>query len=81
MLKTILPNNYNHDYQTREYNLSTPLHKLSKYEESPRYTGIKLYNKIPDFIKSMENIKSFKNETKKYLTCKCFYSVNEYLES
>ena len=81
-LSKFLPNNYNHDYQTRECNnLSTPLHKLSKYEESPRYTGIKLYNKIPDFIKSIENIKSFKNEAKKYLIGKCFYSVNEYLES
>lgn len=76
------PNNYNHNYDTRESdNLATPLHKLSKYEESPNYIGIKLYNRIPDFLKSIANIKAFKNETKKYLAVKCFYSVDEFLKN
>lgn len=79
-LNMFLPNNYNHNYGTREReNLLTPMHNLSKYEESPKYQGIRLYNKIPNSLKNIENIKVFKNAMKKYLTDKCYYSIDEYL--
>lgn len=73
-------NNFNHTYSTREKNyLNTPLHKLSKFEESPNYMGIKLYNKTPNFIKNTSNIKLFKKEMTNYLCNMGFYSIEEFL--
>lgn len=74
-------NNFNHTYNTRECNnLNTPLHNLSKYEESPRYMGVKLYNKIPSQIKDVSNEKLFKKEMFSYLCTNCFYSIEEFLD-
>lgn len=70
-----------HDYQTRHGDkiLSVPRHRLKFFESSPHYMGIKLYNKLPRHIQQNKNIKHFKYELKKYLTGKCFYSIEEFL--
>jgi len=41
--------------------------------------GTKLYNKLPNYIKSLENLKRFKKELKALLLHHTFYSVDEYL--
>lgn len=81
-IELFLSNNYSHNYNTREAdNLMIPLHSLSKYEESPKYMGIILYNQLPNNFKSIANITSYKREVKSYLLHHCFYSVKEYLEA
>ena len=41
--------------------------------------GTKLYNKLPNYIKNLENPKPFKNQLKAFLLQQTFYSVDEYL--
>ena len=74
-------NNHYHVYNTRRgENYSLPIHSLAIYEKNPAYIGIKLYNKLPDDIKNIRNIHSFKGNVKKLLINKCYYSVQEYLD-
>lgn len=74
-------NNKYHDYDTRKgADLCVPNHNLSIYENNPTYLGIKLFNKLPDNIKILNNIRKFKNSVKHFLITNCFYSINEYLE-
>lgn len=73
-------NNFFHKYHTRaNTDLSIPLHSLSLYEKSPIYMGIKLYNKLPQTLKDIENIKIFKNKLTTYLMGKAFYTIEEYM--
>ena len=39
--------------------------------------GNKLYNKMPDYIKEMDNYKAFKKELQSFLLYHAFYSVGE----
>lgn len=81
-LNKFLCNSYYHDYGTRKKNeLSIPVHTLSVFERSPRYMGIKLYNKLPQKIKELDNLRIFKNEVKKLLLNNVYYNIREYLET
>ena len=40
--------------------------------------GTKLYNKLPNYIKNLENLKPFKKQIKAFLLQQTFYSVDEY---
>lgn len=67
-----------HSHNTRNKKiLSIPKHKTSKFEMSPKYQCIKLFNHLPSNIKSL-NLFKFKKVVKSLLLKKCFYSVNEY---
>ena len=51
----------NHNYPTRSYqNLNAPLHTISLYQHSLSYTGPKLWNTIPQHIKTQPILTSFK---------------------
>ena len=41
--------------------------------------GAKLYNKLPNYIKNVENLKSFKNQLKTFLLQQACYSVDKYI--
>jgi len=41
--------------------------------------GTKLYNKLPNYIKNLENLKTFKKQLKAFLLQQTFYSEDEYL--
>jgi len=41
--------------------------------------GTKLYNKLPNYIKNLGNLKPFKKKLKAFLLQQTFYSVDEYL--
>jgi hypothetical protein len=41
--------------------------------------GTKLYNKLPNYIKKLENLKPLKKQLKVFLLQQTFYSVDEYL--
>jgi len=41
--------------------------------------GTKLYNKLPKYLKNLENLKPFKKQLKAFLLQQTFNSVKEYL--
>ena len=59
-----------HSYNTRSHNyelLSLPRRNFSKCQNSFMYKGIKFWNELPLSIRNAENIRSFRNEAKKFL--------------
>lgn len=69
-----------HDYSTRNKNIFCfPHHVTSKYESSPTYQAISLFNHLPDCIK-MLNIVKFKRNVKSILIRKVYYSLSEYFD-
>jgi len=42
-------------------------------------TGTKLYNKMPGYLKEMDNSEVFKRELKSFLLHHAFYSVEEFV--
>lgn len=68
-----------HGYYTRnEGTLFIPKHKTSKFEKSPLYQCIKLYNHIPNCMKSLR-IDKFKKVVKTLLLKRCYYCVHDFL--
>lgn len=68
-----------HNYNTRKgKELITVNHNTSKYEYSPSYAGVKLFNKLPEHYKK-ENYNAFKKKLKQLLINKCYYTVIEYI--
>lgn len=68
-----------HNYKTRsEGLLHIPKHRTAKFEMSPTYQSIKLYNHLPFSIRHL-NYNEFKKNVKSLLLEKCYYTVNEYL--
>lgn len=70
-----------HDYDTRTKNdMALPFSRLSVCQQNPRYAGIKMYNKLTNLKEIDNNLKMsrFKAELKKFLICKCYYSVDDF---
>lgn len=68
----------NHEYKTRNSQiLLVPKHRTHKFECSPLYQSIKLFNHLPSSVKSLD-LRKFKLEVKEILLKKCYYSVGEY---
>lgn len=55
-----------------------PKHKTTKLEKGPYYSGIKLFNKLPQRLKQIESGSIFKRELGLFLKKNAFYSLNEY---
>lgn len=73
-------NQFVHDYPTRFKNdFQYPRHRLSLYEKSPYYMGLRLFNSLPASLKAIDDVKTFKNSLKMYLLEKNYYSVQDYL--
>lgn len=71
----------NHDYNTRRNNIdyNYPEHRLTLTERNCTYSAITFYNKLPNNIKRLERLDTFKKELHGYL-CKIEpYSVQEFL--
>ena len=49
------------------------------YKRSVKNIGTKLYNKLPGYIKELDNYKTFKKELKSLLLLHSFYSVEEFV--
>jgi hypothetical protein len=69
-----------HNISTRyRYNLHVPNTDLSKYQKGVYYSGVKLFSKLPHYIKSLNNdLKIFKPALKEYLLSHSFYSLEEF---
>ncbi len=71
----------NNVYNTRNQNTIPPnYHRLTLYDKLPAEAGRKLYNKLPECIKS-NCLKMFKKNLKNYLTTNSFYNIAEFMNS
>jgi hypothetical protein len=75
-------NNEIHEYVTRTHDdLHVPAVKTAKFDNGTYITGIKVYNHLPQSIKTLANdVKSFKSTLKRFLCQHSFYSMNEYYQ-
>ena len=64
----IIPPRPQHTYPTRTRNdLRTPLHHLTIFQHSLSFMGPKIWNSVPDHIKSLPTLNSFKKQYKKHI--------------
>ena len=71
----------NHAYATRTTgSLRTDVHHTALYERSPQYDFVKLYNKLPNTLKNINDIQLFKTKVRKILIGQVFYDYREYLD-
>ena len=69
-----------HSINTRHrFDLFPPAAKLSKYQKGAYYSGIQIFNQLPQSIKCLSgNVKKFKTALKEFLLLGSFYTLNEY---
>lgn len=67
-------------YTRQNSNLRLPHATKTTTQNSLLYTGIKLYNLLPDNIKDTNNINSFKSRLRKWLHENTFYNIQEYID-
>ena len=71
-----LKNSFHHKYDTRNADsYSTVGHDLAKFERSPDYACVRLFNK---YVQEL-SFKEFKTSVKNLLLTKGYYSVGEYM--
>lgn len=68
-----------HGYNTRTRRIILPKHRTQLYAKAPYYTGLKVYEKIPDSLKTMP-MPIFKRNIKEWLASKCLYNFDAYFE-
>jgi hypothetical protein len=78
-LETFESLNTNHQYNTRfGNNLSYDRHNLSLYEKRPRYMGVKVWNRLPRFVRDSGSQVEFRGNLKKFFQGRYYYSLNEF---
>jgi hypothetical protein len=69
-----------HDYETRHRSdFQTQFCRTDIFKKSVINLGTKLYNKLPNYFKNLENLKPFTKQLKAFLLQQTFHSVDEYL--
>jgi hypothetical protein len=69
-----------HDHETRHrLDFQTQFCRADIFKKSVNKMGIKLYNKLPKYLKNLENTIFFKKQLKTFLLQQTFYSIDEYL--
>jgi hypothetical protein len=69
-----------HDYETRHRSdFQTQFCRTDIFKKNVINLGTTLYDKLPNYIKNLENLKPFKKQLKAFLLQQTFYSVDEYL--
>jgi hypothetical protein len=71
-----------HSLNTRhKSDLHPPSTKVNKYKKGVYYSGIKIFNYLPQKIKDLSwNIKKFKSALKKFLSIGSFYTLDGYFD-
>ena len=59
--------------------IHTQSYKTYIYKKCVLNMGIKVYNKLPGYIKEIDSYKAFKKELKLLLLLHTFYSVKEFV--
>jgi hypothetical protein len=63
----------------QKYNYHLPSSNVSQYQKGVYLTGIKVFNNLPQSIKTLSNdTKQLKSVLKNYLHANSFYSIDEY---
>lgn len=66
-------------YQTRfKHNLVKPESNLKIHQSSPNSMAVKIYNKIPENLKCIENNNTFGTKLKEMLLKKCYYELDDF---
>ena len=80
--KLFITNYDSHNVKTRQgENLNFPLLQLTIYQKGIYFTGIKIFNKLPSYLKELiGSPKKFKRILKKYLVSHCFYNLEEFYD-
>ena len=75
-----ITNHDKHNIQTRHCeNLFFPTSSLSLYQKGVYYSGIKIFNFLPQELKELILIpNSFKSSLRRYLVMHCFYKLEEF---
>jgi len=69
-----------HDYKTcRRSDFQTHFCRTNMLKKSVINLGTKLYNRLPNHLKNLEDLKPFKKQVKALLLQQSFYSIEEYL--
>ena len=54
---------------------------LKKFTDGPYFSAIKIYNHLPEFVKSLaSDLKNLKKTLKRFLCQHAFYSIQEYYD-
>lgn len=72
--------NVEHNYPTRSVNINYPYHRLTLTEKSPHYMCIKLYNNLPNEVKSISSLAQFKRSIRTLLNTAEPYTLDEYFQ-
>ena len=68
-----------HNYPTRQrHKIDTPIHRLTRTQETARPTSIRLYNKLPESFTDISLVQ-FRRKIKEILINNAFYSIEEFL--
>lgn len=59
--------------------LNLPQSHLKMHSSSPYSMSIKIYNKLPEYLKQIEKTNIFINKVKQFLINKSYYSLDEFL--
>jgi hypothetical protein len=72
-----------HNINTRHTsNLHLPRTHLNICQKEVYYSGVKIFNSLPQDIKThIDNPRTFKKSVKKFLSTNSFYSLNEYYDN
>jgi hypothetical protein len=78
--KSQITNYDNHNVEIRQCeNLHLPQTRLTLCQNGVYFNGIRIYNKLPLYLKEqVESPKICKGTFKKYLVSHCFYSLDEF---
>lgn len=60
--------------------LTLPGSNIKHHSSSPLAMSIKIYNKLPDYLKNITNDKNFIKDLKSILLKKCYYSIKEFID-
>ena len=70
----------NRPYNTRHLGFSSVRHRTALYERSPRYSFIRLYNRLPESVTQLPTYGQFKHKVREILVRGGYYSQQEYLD-
>ena len=71
-----------HKYNARRtLGINVILQKTEIYKKSLINMGTKVYNKLPKYLKEMDDYQAFKKGLKLFLLLQTFYSVEEFVSS
>lgn len=70
---------HTHNHNTRHKHISAEHHRLTFYEQKPLYAGQKIFQILPEHIRTIDTMHKFKIELKTFLFEKAYYSLHEFL--